>query len=90
MYPIIFTLSIKNIGDYTKVASSLLIMGVVGGAIIPPIMGLISDHSGIRMAFIAPLVCYVYVLYYGVKGYMVKNNTYSDESEEPQLTVIGH
>jgi FHS family L-fucose permease-like MFS transporter len=90
MYPIIFTLSIKNIGDYTKVASSLLIMGVVGGAIIPPIMGLISDHSGIKMAFIAPLVCYVYVLYYGVKGYMVKNKTYSDESEEPQFTVIGH
>jgi FHS family L-fucose permease-like MFS transporter len=90
MYPIIFTLSIKNIGDYTKVASSLLIMGVVGGAIIPPIMGLISDHSGIRMAFIAPLVCYVYVLYYGLKGYVVKNKTYADEPEEPVLTVVGH
>lgn len=90
MYPIIFTLSIKNIGDYTKVASSLLIMGVVGGAIIPPIMGLISDHSGIRMAFIAPLVCYVYVLYYGVKGYVVKNKTYSGEPEEPLSKVIGH
>ena len=72
MYPIVFTLSIKNLGGYTKTASSLLIMGIVGGAIIPPIMGQISDKAGIRFAFIAPLVCYAYVLFYALKGHVVK------------------
>ncbi|AYL96444.1 L-fucose:H+ symporter permease [Mucilaginibacter celer] len=90
MYPIIFTLSIKHLGDYTKVASSLLIMGVVGGAIVPPIMGLISDHSGIRMAFIVPLICYLYVLFYGMKGHAVKSGALPDEAGDAVLTVVGH
>jgi FHS family L-fucose permease-like MFS transporter len=72
MYPIIFTLSIDGLGPYTKTASSLLIMGIVGGAVIPPVMGFISDRAGIRWAFIAPMVCYVYVLFYAVKGYAVR------------------
>jgi alpha-L-fucosidase len=72
MYPIIFTLSIKDLGNYTKTASSLLIMGVVGGAVLPPIMGFISDRAGIRWAFIAPMACYVYVAFYAVKGHVVK------------------
>ena len=72
MYPIVFTLSIKDLGGYTKTASSLLIMGIVGGAIIPPIMGQISDKGGIRFAFIAPLVCYAYVIFYALKGHIVK------------------
>jgi FHS family L-fucose permease-like MFS transporter len=68
IYPIVFTLSIKGLGEYTKTASSLLIMGIIGGAIIPPIMGLISDNVGIKFAFFAPLVCYAYIFYYGFKG----------------------
>ena len=72
MYPIVFTLSIKDLGGYTKTASSLLIMGIVGGAIIPPIMGQISDKVDIRFAFFAPLVCYAYVLFYALKGHVVK------------------
>jgi len=72
MYPVLFTLSIKDLGAYTKTASSLLIMGIVGGAIIPPIMGLISDKVNIRMAYTMPMICYVYVLYYAVKGHVVK------------------
>ncbi len=67
IYPIVFTLSIKGLGEYTKTASSLLIMGIIGGAIVPPIMGIISDKVGIRFAFFAPLVCYAYLLYYGIK-----------------------
>jgi MFS transporter, FHS family, L-fucose permease len=71
MYPIVFTLSIKDLGAYTKTASSLLIMGIVGGAIVPPIMGYISDNIGIRYAFFAPLVCYAYVIYFAVKGHKI-------------------
>jgi len=73
MYPVIFTLSIKSLGDYTKTASSLLIMGVVGGAIIPPLMGLVSDQGSIRLAYTLPVICYIYVTYYAVKGYKIKN-----------------
>ena len=72
MYPIVFTLSIKDLGAYTKTASPLLIMGIVGGAIVPPIMGSISDHVGIRYAFFAPLACYAYVIYFAVKGHQIR------------------
>jgi len=68
VYPIVFTLSIEGLGEYTKTASSLLIMGIIGGAIVPPIMGLISDTIGIRNAFIAPLICYAYIMYFGFKS----------------------
>jgi alpha-L-fucosidase len=75
MYPIIFTLSIADLGDYTKTASSLLIMGVVGGAVVPPVMGFISDRCGIRWAFVAPMACYLFVAFYAVKGHVVKRKS---------------
>ena len=59
MYPILFTLSIKNLGPYTKTGSSLIIMSIVGGAIIPPLMGLISDSHNISIAYVLPLLCYI-------------------------------
>ncbi|MBN8824883.1 MULTISPECIES: L-fucose:H+ symporter permease [unclassified Spirosoma] len=70
MYPILFTLSIHQLGAYTKTGSSLLIMSIVGGALIPPIMGLISDTLSIRLAFTVPVLCYSYILYYGLRGYI--------------------
>ncbi len=69
MYPVLFTLSIHNLGPYTKTGSSLIIMSIVGGALIPPLMGLISDAAGIRLAFIMPVICYLYILYYGLLGH---------------------
>ena len=73
MYPILFTLSIRNLGPYTKTASSLLIMGIVGGAVIPPIMGALSDKMNIQVAYIMPMICYVYVFFYAVKGHHLKH-----------------
>ncbi|WP_229598130.1 L-fucose:H+ symporter permease [Runella aurantiaca] len=72
MYPILFTLSIKNLGAYTKTGSSLIIMSIVGGAIVPPLMGLISDIHSIRFAFVLPVLCYAYILYYAQKGHIIK------------------
>ncbi|AQG82667.1 glucose transporter [Spirosoma montaniterrae] len=69
MYGIIFTLSIAGLGPHTEQGSSLLIMSIVGGAIVPPLMGLISDYSTIRWAFVVPLICYFYLIYYGLSGY---------------------
>jgi MFS transporter, FHS family, L-fucose permease len=71
MYPILFTLSIKNLGPYTKTASSLIIMSFVGGAIIPPIMGAISDALSIKVSFIVPIICYIYIFYFAKKGHIV-------------------
>lgn len=72
MYPVIFTLSIEGLGQHTKTASSLLIMGIVGGALVPPAMGYVSDQVGIRWSFIFPALCYIYVLFFAVKGHRVR------------------
>lgn len=69
MFPTIFALSLKNLGPYTKLGSSLLVMSIIGGAICPAIMGLISDASNIQRAFIVPLICYAYVLYFAARGH---------------------
>jgi len=69
MFPTIFALSIKNLGALTKRGSSLLVMSIIGGALIPAAMGRISDLSNIRVAFVMPLICYAYVIYFAVSGY---------------------
>jgi FHS family L-fucose permease-like MFS transporter len=69
MFPTIFALSLKNLGRYTKRASSLLVMSIIGSATLPALMGFISDHSTIQTSFVVPLICYAVVLYFAVKGY---------------------
>jgi len=69
MFPTIFALSLKNLGPYTKLGSSLLVMSIIGGAVCPAIMGIISDATNIQRAFVVPLVCYIYVLYFAARGY---------------------
>jgi len=71
VYPIIFSLSMKDLGGYTKTGSSVFLLGIVGGAIVPPLMGYISDISNIRYSFLIPLVCYVYLLFFAIKGHRV-------------------
>ena len=69
MFPTIFALGVKNLGEETKLGSSFIIMAIVGGAIVPPIMGLMADDVGIQQSFIIPLVCFLFVIYYGWSGY---------------------
>ncbi|MCC6575945.1 MAG: L-fucose:H+ symporter permease [Flavobacteriales bacterium] len=64
MFPTIFSLSIEGLGSRTKFGSSLLVMSIVGGAVIPPIMGAISDRHGLQLAYLAPLCCFVVVLWF--------------------------
>ncbi|MEM9338004.1 MAG: L-fucose:H+ symporter permease [Bacteroidota bacterium] len=72
IYPIIFSLSMKDLKEYTKTGSSVFLLGIVGGAIVPPLMGYISDTAGIKYSFIVPLICYVYLLFFAIKGHQVK------------------
>jgi FHS family L-fucose permease-like MFS transporter len=68
MFPSIFTLGIAGLGHLTGEGSGWLIAGIVGGAIIPVIQGALADNIGIHHAFILPVLCYLYIMYYGFRG----------------------
>jgi FHS family L-fucose permease-like MFS transporter len=72
MFPTIFSLSISGLGEKTKKGSSLLIMGIVGGAVIPLLLGRVSDMSNIRIAYLMPLICFAYIFYFALKNIKVK------------------
>jgi FHS family L-fucose permease-like MFS transporter len=67
-FPTIFTMSLRGLGAHTKSGSSFLVMAIVGGAVIPPLMGLVSDHSSINMAMLIPALCFAVVLGFALKS----------------------
>jgi FHS family L-fucose permease-like MFS transporter len=69
MYPTIFALGIAELGPMTSKGSGVITVGNVGGAAIPPLFGLMADHIGIQKAFILPIICYLFIAYYGFSGY---------------------
>ncbi|MEY4279001.1 MAG: L-fucose:H+ symporter permease [Bacteroidota bacterium] len=73
MFPTIFSLGIQNLGEDTEMASSLIVMSIVGGAIMPRFFAMIGDASGnIQLGYTIPLLCFIVVGYFGWKGYKVK------------------
>lgn len=73
MFPTIFALAIKNLKGDRELGSSLLVMGIAGGALFPPLMGFISDRTGsIQVAYIVPLLCFLVTLYFGWRGHKLK------------------
>lgn len=73
MFPTIFSLGIKDLGPDTELGSSLIIMSIVGGALLPPLMAYISDQTGnIQTGYIVPLLCFAYVGWFGWKGSSVR------------------
>lgn len=68
LFPSIFTLAIAELGPLTGRASGILCVAIVGGAIIPLLQGVIADHIGIHHAFILPVLCYIFIAYYGFRG----------------------
>ena len=83
MWPAIFSLALLGLGKYTAQGSAFLIMMILGGGIIPPIQGKLSDLAGvgIQLSYIIPLLCFVYLIYYAVavKGILKKQNIDVDE-----------
>lgn len=72
MWSNIFTLAIADLGQYTAQGSALLMMSVLGGALVPFAQGLLADVlGGYHYSFFIPLICYVYLMYYGLKGHKV-------------------
>ena len=73
MFPTIFALGIKDLGHHTKKASSFIIMSIVGGALVPFVMGKITDSYSINYAYAVPLLCFIVVAWYGWKGFEIKS-----------------
>ena len=71
MWPAIWPLSLNNLGRFTKTGSALLIMGIVGGALLPLVYGALADSSNRQSAYWIALPCYLYILYFAVKGHKV-------------------
>ncbi|WP_264551956.1 L-fucose:H+ symporter permease [Flavobacterium sp. N2038] len=70
MFPTIFSMGIDGLGHNTKIGSSLIVMAIVGGALLPPVLGLISDLTGsIQYGYIVPLICFSVILLFAFNGH---------------------
>ncbi len=68
MFPTIFSLALKGLGKHTAKASGFLCLAIVGGALVPLIQGVLADTIGLQVSFLLPLVCYLYIAFYGWSG----------------------
>ncbi|WP_448214158.1 sugar MFS transporter [Colwellia sp. MEBiC06753] len=68
MFPTIFSLAITGLGPHTSQGSGLLCLAIVGGAIVPLIQGFIADAAGVQLSFVLPIVCYCFIVFYGLNG----------------------
>jgi len=83
MWPNIFTISINGLGKYTSQGSSLLVMAIVGGALIPVVQGLLADYlatddnkdAGLQVSFVVPMVSYIYLTFYGFRTSFLTKST---------------
>ena len=72
MFPTIFSMGIDGLGHNTKIGSSLIVMAIVGGALLPPVLGLISDATGnIQYGYIVPLICFSVILLFAFNGHKI-------------------
>jgi FHS family L-fucose permease-like MFS transporter len=77
MFPTIFSLGVAELGPLTGNGSGILNMAIVGGAILPVIQGLIADHFGIHHGFWIPVICYLYILFFGLSGSKPNSERYA-------------
>jgi len=68
MFPTIFSLAIAKLGDVTSHGAGVLCLAIVGGAVVPLLQGMLADVIGIQQAFILPILCYLFIVYYAVAG----------------------
>ena len=73
MFPTIFTLGVARLGRHTGEGSGVLCMAIVGGAIVPVIQGYFADTIGLLPSFFVPAICYAYIVFYGLKGHVVRS-----------------
>ncbi|MDP4271884.1 MAG: L-fucose:H+ symporter permease, partial [Bacteroidota bacterium] len=75
MYPTIFSLGIRDLGQHTKLAASVLVMSIIGGAVLTMVMGAVSDVAGIAHSLIVPMLCFIFIAFYALRGYKEKSES---------------
>ena len=75
MWSNIFSLAIDGLGSLKGQASSLLVMAILGGAVLPPLQGLVADRMGVQASFCVPLLAFLYIVYFGLWGHTVGRKT---------------
>ena len=85
MFPTIFALAIKSLGNHTKEGASFLVMAVAGGAIFPPLMGAVADAYGMSLGFLVPIPLFAFILYYAVKGHKIEADNNYDGQKVKEL-----
>jgi MFS transporter, FHS family, L-fucose permease len=88
MFPTIFALAIRGLGDQTKFASSLIVMSIVGGAIAAPFMGHIADTSSMRIGFVVPLVCFIGVGLYAAMWQTLESRDARGDNKKGDAKVV--
>jgi len=73
MFPTIFALGVKDLGHHTKRASSFIIMSIVGGALMPYLMGLVAEKYSTAISYFIPAICFIVVAWYGWSGYKINS-----------------
>jgi MFS transporter, FHS family, L-fucose permease len=73
MFPTIFALGVKDLGMHTKKGASFIIMSIVGGALVPYVMGSVAEAYSTPFSYIVPLICFIVVLYFALKGYKTRS-----------------
>ena len=90
MFPTVFGLAIENLKDFTEKGSALLNFAIVGGAVFPPLQGLIADTYGISLSYIVPAICIVVVTAYGLKTGTGKSDGVPLNTKKRSLPVVGN
>lgn len=89
MFATIFTLAVAGLGWHTEEASGLLNVAIVGGAVVPLLFGQIADLSSLHYALLLPVVCYVYIAWYGLNGYEPQLARYYQPAVPAQAPITG-
>jgi FHS family L-fucose permease-like MFS transporter len=69
MWSNIFALAIEGLGPLKGQGSSLLVMAILGGAVLPPLQGAVADRCGVQFSFVVPMAAFAYIAFYGLYGY---------------------
>jgi len=87
MFPTIFALGIKDLGNQTKIGSSFMVMSIVGGALIPLGLGYLSRQFNIQIAYLVPMSCFFVILYYGWSGYKIRGRHFELSDNNMMMEV---
>jgi MFS transporter, FHS family, L-fucose permease len=83
MWSNIFSMAIEGLGEFKSQGSSLLVMAIFGGALLPPLQGIVADWKGLQFSFIVPIASYIYIAFYGLYGYRAGRRMNTDSAAVP-------